>query len=66
MSDSQTNVKDKAVTVEDLTEALKRTGNAIPAVTSPDSGKVLTVNSSGQWVAQSLPTYDGTVVNNNV
>lgn len=65
MSDSQTNVKDKAVTVEDLTEALKRTGKAIPAVNASDSGKVLTVNSSGQWVAQSLPTYNGTVVTNN-
>ena len=37
----------------------------LPTVTTSDANKVLTVNSSGQWVAQSLPTYDGTVVTNN-
>lgn len=37
----------------------------LPSASSSDSGKVLTVNSSGQWVAQSLPTYNGQVVTNN-
>lgn len=37
----------------------------LPTVTTADANKVLTVNSSGQWVAQSLPTYDGTVVSGN-
>lgn len=60
-----TDVKDKAVTVEDMTEALKRTGNAIPAVTASDAGKFLRVSSTGEWVADTLPTYNGTVVSNN-
>ena len=54
-----TQVKDKAVTVEDLSEALKRTGNAIPAVTASDEGKFLRVNSSGEWAAETVPSAEG-------
>lgn len=59
------NVKDKAVTLEGMSEALKRTGNAIPAVTASDAGKFLRVSLTGEWVADTLPTYNGTVVTNN-
>jgi hypothetical protein len=33
----------------------------LPAVTSADNGKVLTVV-NGAWVAASLPTYEGEVI----
>lgn len=52
------NVKDKAVTLEDMSEALKRTGNAIPAVTTSDAGKFLRVSSTGEWVAETVPSAE--------
>ena len=55
------NVKDKALTLEDLKEALVQTGNALPAISSSDEGKIMRVDSSGEWGTFLLPTYDGVV-----
>ena len=50
-----TPVKDKAVTVEDLSEALKHVNIPLPAVTSSDNGKILTV-ANGEWDKGNMPT----------
>lgn len=56
------NVKDKTLTLEDLKEALVQTGNAIPAISSSDEGKIMRVNSNGEWSAYALPAYGGEVI----
>ena len=53
------NVKDKALTLEDLKEALVQTGNALPAISSSDEGKIMRVDSNGNWNAEELPLYSG-------
>ena len=53
------NVKDKALTLEDLKEALVQTGNALPAISSSDEGKIMRVDSEGNWSAEELPVYSG-------
>lgn len=54
-------IKDKTLNLEDLSAALKSVGAAIPAVTVLDEGKIMRVNSSGEWGTFLLPTYDGVV-----
>ena len=53
------NVKDKALTLEDLKEALVQTRNALPAISSSDEGKIMRVDSEGNWSAEELPVYSG-------
>ena len=53
------NVKDKALTLEDLKEALVQTGNALPAISSSDEGKIMRVDSEGNWSAENLPAWSG-------
>lgn len=59
-----TQVKDKAVTVEDLSEALKRVNIPLPAVTSSDNGKILTV-ANGEWSKGNIPTELPTVTSSD-
>lgn len=59
------NVKDKTITVENMTEALCRLKPRIPTVTATDSGKILQVNSAGKWALAPFAIYNGTVVTND-
>lgn len=54
--------KDKVLNLEDLSAALKSIGAVAPAVTSFDEGKILRVNSNGEWSAYALPAYGGEVI----
>ena len=54
-------IEDKLPTLEDVTKALERMNTIMPHVTSTDNGKIMQVDSNGNWVAEEFQFYDGGV-----